>query len=83
MLNNYLYDFFSHIFTQIYNEDNKGIYNWDETHQKDVSKQAYNYINECRNVLKHKIELYGISEPLNDFDVFDLMYNEIYYDKRI
>lgn len=71
------------IFTQIYNKDNKGIYNWDETHQKDVSKQAYNYINECRNVLKHEIELYGISEPLNDFDVFDLMYNEIYYDKKI
>ena len=70
------------IFTQIYNDDNKGIYNWDEKHQKDISKQSYDYINECRNVLKHEIALYGISEPLSDFDVFDLIYNEINYDKK-
>lgn len=70
------------IFTQIYNDDNKGIYNWDEKHQKDISKQSYDYINECRNVLKHEIALYGISESLSDFDVFDLIYNEINYDKK-
>ena len=63
-------------------EGNKDIYGWDGIHQEEVSKQAYDYINECRNVLKHEIESCGISEELSDFDLFDLIYSEKYPDMK-
>lgn len=71
------------IFSDIYEKQGLGSYDWDKEHKDKLSPQAYEYIQDCRTVLTKEVESYDFDpKEFSHTDIFECVYDETIRENR-